>query len=142
MADAKSSEVISWLEKALQDLQATRRLLEGSFPLTDIASFHAQQAAEKAIKAYLTSHDIVFPKTHSLVALIALCLEINDEFNVLRRAAITLTPYAVASRYPGNVAKLSLEDAKTAYALAKDVWRFVLNELPHEIIEQFIRVMD
>ena len=88
MADFKSLAVTSWLEKAYQDLLAAEKLLMGSFPLTDIASFHAQQGAEKAIKAYLTWHDTVFPKTHSLVALVALCLQVEDDFNALRAAAV------------------------------------------------------
>jgi HEPN domain-containing protein len=133
MADFKSASVTSWLEKGNQDLLAAERLLVGSFPLTDIASFHAQQAAEKAIKAYLTWHDTIFPKTHSLVALIALCLQIDDDFNALRTAAVTLTPYAVASRYPSDVANLSLADARQALSLAESVWQFVLDKLPNEI---------
>lgn len=137
MADFKSLAVTSWLEKAYQDLLAAERLLMGSFPLTDIASFHAQQAAEKAIKAYLTWHNTVFPKTHSLVALVALCLQVEDDFHALRAAAVTLTPYAVASRYPGDVANLSLADAQQALALARHVWQFMLSKLPSEITKQF-----
>ncbi|MEZ4591338.1 MAG: HEPN domain-containing protein [Chloroflexota bacterium] len=137
MANSKASATMSWLEKAHQDLQATERLLLGSFPLTDIASFHAQQAAEKALKAYLTWHDVIFPKTHSLVALIARCLEIDAEFNTLRTASVTLSPYAVASRYPGNVPNLSLDDAQQAQRLAQEIWQFVLTKLPEEISAQF-----
>ena len=76
MPDPKTAEITNWLVKANQDLQAAERLLIGAHPLTDIASFHSQQSAEKAIKAYLTLHETVFPKTHSLVALISLCLQI------------------------------------------------------------------
>lgn len=137
MVDPKSSEVTSWLVKANHDLQAADRLLVGSHPLTDIASFHCQQAAEKAIKAYLTLHDTIFPKTHSLVALIALCLKLDDEFEALRVAATTLTPYAVASRYPGDVSNLSLADAQQALSLAQEVWQFVLNKIPNDISDQF-----
>ena len=39
MADSKSAEVMSWLIKASQGLQAAERLLIGAHPLTDIASF-------------------------------------------------------------------------------------------------------
>ena len=137
MADSKTLATTSWLEKAHQDLQATERLLLGSFPLTDIASFHAQQAAEKAIKAYLTWHDIIFPKTHSLVALIAHCLEVDTDFRILRTASMTLTPYAVASRYPGNVPNLSFADAQQAQSLAQEVWQFVLKRLPDEVSARF-----
>lgn len=136
MADFKSAEVMSWLVKANHDLQAAERLLVGTHPLTDIASFHSQQAAEKAIKAYLTLHDTVFPKTHSLVALIALCLKIDHEFESLRVAATTLTPYAVASRYPGDVSNLNRTDAQRALSLAQEIWQFVLNKIPSDISDQ------
>lgn len=137
MPDPKTAEITNWLVKANQDLQAAERLLIGAHPLTDIASFHSQQSAEKAIKAYLTLHETVFPKTHSLVALISLCLQISEEFEQLRVAAITLTPYAVASRYPGDSPNLTIEDAQQALALAQSVWQFILARIPAAISELF-----
>ena len=106
MADFKSLAVTSWLEKAYQDLLAAERLLMGSFPLTDIASFHAQRAAEKAIKAYLTWYDTVFPKTHSLVAL---CLQVEDD-------SMPFAPQRLHSRHT-----LSLRDTQATLPIS--VWQ-------------------
>ncbi len=47
-------EVLEWMEKADEDLEAARRLLSGE-PLTAPAAFHCQQASEKALKAFLVS---------------------------------------------------------------------------------------
>ena len=121
----------------MADLKSAERLLIGTRPLTDIAGFHCQQAAEKVLKAYLTWHEVVFPKTHSLVALIALCLELETKFETLRFAAITLTPYAVASRYPGGLTNLSSEEAAKALVLANQVWKFILARIPDTLSTRF-----
>ena len=57
---------------------------------------------------------------------------------MLRVAAVTLTPYSVASRYPGDLATLSLADAEQALALTQQVWQFVLEKLLNSISAQFI----
>ena len=58
------------------------------------------------------------------------CMHFEQEFATLRQAAITLTPYAVASRYPGDLPELSEEEAREAVALARQVWDFVLSRFP------------
>lgn len=56
-------EVRQWLLKADHDLRSARCLMSGDGePLLDTAVYHCQQAAEKALKAYLTAHNVVFPK--------------------------------------------------------------------------------
>jgi HEPN domain-containing protein len=55
-----------WLETAERDLSAARRLLAGPTALTDSAVFHAQQAAEKALKGCLTAFGQPYLRTHEL----------------------------------------------------------------------------
>ncbi len=50
--------VRQWLGKANDDLRACR--LAGESELLAIAGFHAQQAAEKALKAILVWHQVEF----------------------------------------------------------------------------------
>lgn len=133
MDEAKVHEIRTWLRKALHDLRAAERLLLGPDPLCDAAGFHCQQAAEKALKAYLTWRDEPFEKTHSLVALVAKWLAWDPSFEELRTAATTLTPYAVASRYPGDLPELTEAEAQEALTLARQVWDFVLQRLPSEV---------
>lgn len=64
--DVKRAIVRQWLAKAEQDLQAAETLLTAEHQLFYPACFHAQQAAEKFLKAFLAWHQIEFPKTHSL----------------------------------------------------------------------------
>jgi HEPN domain-containing protein len=133
MDEAKAHEIRAWLAKAWHDLRSAERLLTGPDPLCDAAGFHCQQVAEKALKAYLTWRDEPFEKTHSLVALVARCLPLDASFEALRTAATTLTPYAVASRYPGDLPELTVAEAQEALALARKVWNFVMKRLPPEI---------
>jgi hypothetical protein len=78
-----------------------------------------------------------FEKTHSLVALVGMCLKFSDDFNVLRDAATTLTPFAVTTRYPGGLPEISLQEARDALDHARQVWNFVLARLPEKACISF-----
>src|SRR5271166_2947816 len=89
--------VSGWLRKARSDLLAMRASAQaGSL---DAACFHAQQAAEKHLKAYLVEQDRDIPHTHNLYKLIALCREVDLSFSELIGTAELLTPFAVETRY-------------------------------------------
>jgi HEPN domain-containing protein len=135
MDEAKLYEICAWLAKAWHDLQSAEWLMARPDPLCDAAGFHCQQAAEKALKAYLTWCDEPFAKTHSLVALATKCLPFDASFEELRAAATTLTPYAVAARYPGDLSELTEAEAQEALALARKVWHFILERLPPDVRE-------
>lgn len=67
-----------------------------------VAYFHAQQAAEKSIKAMLVLHGIEFRRTHDLLALAALLSEKAMTLPVSDDWLIRLTPYAVEFRYDND----------------------------------------
>ena len=67
------------------------------------ACFHAQQAAEKALKALLMWLGIEFPRTHVLER-IADLLPADITTTLDREALISLSPWAVAGRYPEDIA--------------------------------------
>lgn len=124
-------EVRQWLTKADHDLRSARCLMTGDGePLLDTAVYHCQQAAEKALKAYLTAHDVSFPKLHLLSPLLNLCGDSDKTFLQLSDAAELLTPLATEFRYPGDIMEPEQEDADEAYKAAQDVLRFVLSRLP------------
>lgn len=50
-------EALEWLNRAHQDLLMAQRALSGPALLPDGAAYHAQQAAEKALKAFLTARN-------------------------------------------------------------------------------------
>jgi HEPN domain-containing protein len=125
----KLAETRVWVVKAHRDLQAAEVLLTQHNPLLDVVACHCQQSAEKAIKAYLTCQDIIFPKTHNLVALLALIIPIEPGFNDWREMAETLTPWATEFRYPGDVAEPERAEVEQAYALTEAFLRFVSQKM-------------
>jgi HEPN domain-containing protein len=133
MVDPKFEAIQSWLTKARQDMDAAIWLLESPIGLFGAVGFHCQQAVEKALKAYLTWLDCSFEKTHSLVVLVGMCLDTDPNFEDLRVAAVTLTPYAVITRYPGDLPVISLEEANTAIELAHGAYEFILAKLPNDV---------
>ena len=97
----KLSHARAWLAKADSDLTAARRLLEHAGPY-DAVCFHAQQAAEKALKALLAFASAPIPRTHNLEDLLQQCAAVmhDAEFRELERLDLAeLTPFAVESRY-------------------------------------------
>lgn len=134
MDSPKLIEVRSWLEKANQDFLASSWLLKSPQSLYGAVGFHSQQAGEKALKAYLTWQEEPFGKIHSLVALVAMCLKFSDEFESLRAAAATLTPYAVTARYPGDLPDISYQEAQEAYSFASQILEFIKSRLPEEAL--------
>jgi HEPN domain-containing protein len=109
---------LEWVEKAEGDYATTLRELRArKAPNYDAACFHAQQVAEKYLKAFLQEHAQNIPKTHSLVDLLALVLEIDASFHMIRPDLIRLDRYAVRFRYPGeradrNEARFALRSAE------------------------------
>lgn len=133
MKKSKVDLVKNWLEKARRDLVTAKNGLEYSEYFTDIICFHAQQAVEKYIKAYLIFHEIDFPKTHSIADLLLLAAQKDEAFLSMIDEANILTPYAIEIRY-GESDPPSFEDATSAIDIAEQLRNFVFEKLPSEII--------
>lgn len=109
-----------WVEKAEGDYHsALRELRARKHPNYDAAGFHAQQCAEKYLKAVLQEHGIAFGKTHNLLDLLDLSLAVHPEWDPLRIDLQSLTVYAVAFRYPG--ASATKEQARAAVRTVRDL---------------------
>jgi HEPN domain-containing protein len=76
--------------------------------------FHAQQCAEKALKAYLTFHRVSFERRHDLNYLIDLCAPLDPGFEQFRAPADELTPYAVEFRHLDTLPLMPLEPVRAA----------------------------
>jgi HEPN domain-containing protein len=104
-----------WVEKAEGDYELAETALHSGRPREyDGVCFHAQQCAEKYLKAYLYDHSQKFPKIHDLDELVDLCLPYDSSFESQRRILAGLEHYSVEIRYPGLVAKAG--DAQTAFS--------------------------
>lgn len=65
-----------WVQKAESDFKAAGLLLKAGDDYLFRVAFHAQQAAEKYLKAFLVWHQIEFPKTHDIGKLITLATDV------------------------------------------------------------------
>jgi HEPN domain-containing protein len=131
--DARLKDVQAWLSKAAMDLRAAAH--EVSAPeegLWGDVMFHAQQAAEKAMKAYLAWHDVPARKTHNLEELGRLCVGLDATLGTLADEAAPLTEYAWRFRYPGESDEPVREEAEQALVVARDVYESILTRLPPE----------
>jgi HEPN domain-containing protein len=88
----------AWLRFARSDL-ALASQPSGPEVLLEALCFHAQQAAEKAIKSVLLHYGIPAPKLHSIERLLDLLPPSVQRPGMLTQAA-SLTDYAVISRSP------------------------------------------
>jgi len=94
--------VQEWWAKAEGDLRAPEHLL--TLPQQDCfaAAFHAQQAAEKFLKAFLVRHQAPFSKTHDIQNLLDLAAQFAADLKLELASATMLTPFGVEFRYPGD----------------------------------------
>jgi len=97
-----------WHLIALEDLDSAKYLHLRSF---NTLLFHVQQCAEKALKSYIVLKKGSVKRTHDLIELIDLCMEINKEFENLRSSVAELNPYLTAGRYPDPTFKKPSQEA-------------------------------
>ena len=116
------TDPLSWVKRAEEDYALARLALRRKKPLAYGACFHAQQCAEKYLKAILVSRGIAFAKVHDLLLLYDQCEKAGILVAVDPKQLNTLSDYAVRVRYPGD--EPTPEDAREAVKIAKSVRRF------------------
>jgi HEPN domain-containing protein len=131
-------ESIRWLTQAEDEFADADELRKrGRFYL---ALFHFQQAAEKAVKAYLylKTKSIEVFYTHSLDDLLKMAVEADKNFTKIAQAK-KLDRYYIPTRYPnglpGGVPSRYFDDpkeAEEAMSLAKEVIDLVKKEFKQE----------
>ncbi|MFA0782081.1 HEPN domain-containing protein [Fervidibacter sacchari] len=112
-------ETQEWVQKAEDDLNMARWLRQALAPFYDGVCFHAQQASEKYLKAFLEEHNIAYPRTHDMVRLLDLSGNLLPELDSLRSNLATLSQFAVVTRYRGFWA--TQQDADDALHTAEQV---------------------
>jgi HEPN domain-containing protein len=124
----KKEIIISWYEKADEDLLAAEVVIAASPLLYDISAFHSQQAAEKYIKAFLAFNEMMPPKVHNIKELIDIAASFNTSFEAIREAE-WLSKYAIRTRYPDDFDIDTQEQALKILNVAKSVRDFVRNKI-------------
>ena len=122
------AETARWLRYAEEDLRTAESLLRLPHGIPRHACWLAQQAAEKALKAVLTSLQIDFPRTHDLDTLRNLVPD-GWQLKDAHPDLVRLTEWTVEARYPGDWAEPTDEEAKIAVKQARTVCTSVTTEL-------------
>jgi HEPN domain-containing protein len=91
--------------------------------------FHAQQAAEKAVKALLIMYGVEFPYVHDIAQLLTLLERAGQEIPEPVRQAERLTRFAVFTRYPGVGPPVSHQEHSEAINIAEAVVRWAEERL-------------
>lgn len=128
--NVRLEEVSDWLYFSTEDLQSAELLLkEGIFSQ---ACFHAQQCAEKALKAFVVFRNGSVKKIHDLNELLDLCYSFGgDDLRAFEAQINFLTKFYTPTRYPDaapGVLKDRLpnkKDAAEAVAIADAVYAAV-----------------
>jgi len=119
---------LEWVAKAEGDLLTARREYRArKNPNYDAVCFHAQQGAEKYIKAVLQENGLPIPRVHSLADLLALIGKMDPSYLSIQPQLIVMEGYAVQFRYPGLSADKI--EAKEALQASDQVRAFVRGKL-------------
>ena len=120
------AEVDRWLSYADEDLRTAEVLAGQGVPRQ--VCFHAQQAAEKAIKAVFVFLQTEFPYTHDLDRLRGLLSQgwtVKEDPPDLSG----LTFWAMRGRYPGSPREATVDEASVATEQARRVYKRTLEDL-------------
>lgn len=111
---------LGWLRAARADFaHAGMPLLPDD--LWEVHCFHAQQCAEKAIKAVYVKRNTAFSFTHDLERLLSGLEAKGELIPPAVKASVALTSYAVESRYPARHEAVTEAEAQAALGMAKAV---------------------
>lgn len=133
------SNYTSWLGKAENDLLNIQNNLSASRIPWDTVCFHAQQAAEKLLKAFLSHHGFGLKRTHDLVALLTVAVEIDLSLSDLEQDCRKLTYYAVSARYPDDLYEPDETDGREMIAISLKIRETILARLPRGEDDESLR---
>lgn len=118
-----------WIHKADKDLGLAGFALAEADPCPyDLICYHAQQCAEKYLKACLVARQVEFPYTHDIGHLLRL-VEKAVGIDSFCRNANALTLYESRTRYPYDAPDPDRGEAEHCLALAQEVKDAVLSLL-------------
>lgn len=109
-----------WVKKAENDFKVASQILRRRNDIVpDAACFFCQQSVEKYLKARLIEAAIAFPRTHDLLQLLNLCVQVEPLWSAYAKVVDSMSDYAVDFRYPGHSATLA--EAKRALKYCRSV---------------------
>ena len=107
-------EIMAWWALARSDLRIARVAADLIPPELHVACFHAQQSAEKSLKALLEAQHCPIVRTHDLARLLQLRPQGDRPNDDVVDACARLTLLAVGPRYPGPAGPSTEDEARQA----------------------------
>ena len=123
-----------WVVKAEHDLKMAERGMTGSDddPL-DMVCFHAQQCAEKYLKAILVARGLDYTRSHDL-ALVLVSVTTRVPLGIQARDVAVLNRYATGTRYPEQPLEVGRAETEQAVAIARRVREAARSNLPADAL--------
>ncbi|MFZ1897479.1 HEPN domain-containing protein [Methanoregula sp.] len=115
----------TWLVRARSNLSRARQGKSTPDIVYEDLCFDCEQAAEKALKGLLILKGIVPPQTHSLALLIEELEKHDYSVPDEVKTAVSLTHYAVSTRYPGSYEPVKEREYQKARKGAETVFAWV-----------------
>lgn len=115
-----SKDFRAWLRRAGDDLDSGTHLLGTMHPCPYwVVAYHAQQAAEKGMKAFLIWRGLPYSTTHDLRILLDQCAAGGAAWAEQHTDVISIGPLTVLVRYPSANRDVSREEAQMALGAAQ-----------------------
>lgn len=133
MKKQSAEEARRWFAQAEYDLRAAQETM--NIQLYSYSCFIAQQAAEKALKAFLYAQGERYVMGHSVATLCKQAVHFNEEFSTLAEQASRLDRYYIPTRYPNGLPggipaeSYNARDAQDAIAQAREICGLVKKHL-------------
>lgn len=116
-----------WVNSAEEDLSAIRAILAAKDPPWRIVSYHAHQAGEKFLKAFLLQKGWRLRKIHDLVELLADAQTFDPALASLQKDCLGLNAFVQAGRYP--MQPVTESESRDAVAAAGRIRTGILKRL-------------
>lgn len=127
-------EARRWLKQAIHDLKVARENFKSSF-YSD-ACFEAEQATQKALKAYLFFQGERFVWIHSIFELLLKTCSWDKKFKIFLDQGKVLDQYYIPTRYPDALAPPAVpyevytkENAKEAILIAQKILKAIKEKI-------------
>ncbi len=117
------------LQMAVKDLKALRGMSDPNTFDDEIFGFHAQQAVEKSLKAWIAMCGGTFPPTHDIRLLLLNLSKLNMEIAEFKDL-VKLNVFAVQFRYESALGLSGTVDRRGLLNQVERLFKYVRTEIP------------
>jgi HEPN domain-containing protein len=124
-------QVEAWIGFAEKDMLTVSEIIK-NINLTNIVTFHCQQAIEKYFKAFILENEKPLMRIHNLLTLYGVIKDIID-LDLDEDLLSTINDIYLESRYPGEIGLLddgsmpTFEQANQFFTFAKEIEKKIKN---------------